>query len=325
MAEANTVNVADARTFLADFVADPASLATMPEPDVIGMHSRISAGLTKHAPNVIPFGAKWREAMAGDDADDMATLGRFQDPKALWGRTKELTKKLSSGELKQVVAFPEKGNDHEKAQWRLDNGVPETPDKYDIKLDGNVVVGEDDKPVVDGFLKYAHSKNWNNAQAKEAMQWYFGEYQVQQQAAIREQDQEFMAETQAALSAAWGADYKRNNQAMANILSRMPEKLRERFWNGRLGDGRPIGSDPDMVKFLVDAELQINPHTTLMGPAGANELRNVEQRIAEIETMMKTNRKAYNDNKAISGPDGEYQQLLDARDRVSKRGAPAKV
>ena len=44
-------------------------------------------------------------------------------------------------------------------------------------------------------------------------------------------------------------------------------------------------------------------------------MKGVETRIAEIELMMRKDRKAYNDPK-ISGPDGEYQRLIAAREKM---------
>lgn len=320
MAEANQqqqqqVDPAVAREFLTGLGHQADTLKTMGDPDVVKIYTAANETIAKHAPKVVPFGEKWREALAGEDKDDMATLGRFQDPKALWGRTKELTKKLSSGELKAVTPFPAKGTAEEQAAWRKDNGVPDAPEKYDIKLDNNLVVGEDDKPMVDGFLKYAHSNNWNNDQAKQALQWYFGEYMQGTAKAQAQADGEFRQQAQAALAADWGADYKRNITAVTNFLARAPESIRGLMMQGRLADGSAFGDHPEVLKWMASVELSVNPHTALTGPEGADSMKNIKGRIKEIEGMMGTD-KYVKDEKVQQ----EYRDLIDARDRATQRG-----
>lgn len=311
---------AAAREFLAGFGHQPDALKTMADPDVLKLHETVNGTLAKVAPNVVPFGAKWREHIAGEDKDAMDTLGRFQDPKALYKSYQELRGKMAKGELKAQTPFPEKGTTEEQAAWRKENGVPEAPEKYDIKLDGNIVIGEDDQPVVQDFLKYAHGKNWNNAQAKDAMQWYFGVYQPQMQKVQAEADAEARKEAQAALASAWGPDFKKNMSAVGNFLQRAPEKLRGLLLSGRLADGTAIGDHPEVLRWFADMELTLNPHSTLTGPEGADALKNAEGRIKEIETLMRKDRAAYNKDAAMQE---EYRNLLDARERMQQRGKAA--
>lgn len=316
MAEAPQFNPQEAKTFLADFV-DVKAFDGKPDTEIKGAYDKIHGAVTKHAPNMVPFGAKWREHIAGDNQEAMQTLGRFQDPKALWASYNELRAKMASGELKQSKPFPKDGPAEAQAQWRKDNGVPESPDKYDIKLDGNVVIGENDKPMVDGFLKYAHGLNWSNDQAKGALQWYFGTYLPEGQQAQHAEDSTFRQEAQATLAQKWGQDYKRNLEATKNFAQRAPEALRHRLLGGRLADGRPIGDDPEMLQWFAAMELELNPHTALIGPGGGDQITTIDSRLDEIRKVMRTDRAAYNKDTKMQD---EYRQLLDAKARLEERG-----
>lgn len=328
MAEANQVNATQAREFLATYGHDAAALKTQPDDAVLKTYGTVSANHQKAIEGAVqeystknPFAPNWRELMAGDDKDDLATLGRFQDPKAVWGRAKELTRKMSAGELKAVTAFPAKGTAEEQSQWRKDNGVPEKPEDYavtkDWKLAGNVVVGEDDKPMVQDFLKFAHGRNWTDQQANGALEWYFGTYLTNNQRLQADADGERRRETLATLAKEWGPDYKRNMQAMTNLLARAPKGLAERIMGGRLADGTAIGDDPEMIKWLTGIELELNPHVTLTGALGSDKLETIQGRITEIEGVMKTDRARYNKDAAMQE---ELRNLYDARDRINARG-----
>jgi hypothetical protein len=315
MAEAPQIDPGQAREFLTSFGHSPDALKGMQDPDVLKLHGNVTTALQTHAPKFAAFGEKWREALAGEEKDDLNTLGRFQDPKALWQRTKELTTKLSKGELKMVTPFPANGTDQQKAEWRQANGIPEAPEKYDTNLGNNLVIGEEDKPMVESFLKHAHASNINNDVAKSALQWYFGTYMAEQQKELAQADEDYRRETIEALAKDWGPDYKRNMTAVQAFLQRAPEDLRARFMSGRLADGRAIGDDPAMLRWFAEMELAINPHVTLTGPEGANAAKNVDARIKEIEGMMGTDK--YVKDEAIQQ---ELRDLYDARARLQERG-----
>lgn len=313
----NQITPADARTALEGFGHGKDALGKMPDADVVKLHGTVTDHVKGIAPKLVAFGEGWREQLAGQEKDDIETLKRFTDPSALWKRTKELTTKLSKGELKAVTPFPKDGDDAAKAAWRKDNGVPESPDKYDVRLPNNLVIGDDDKPMVEGFLKHVHGLNWDNQRASDALGWYFGNHLPAQQKMQADEDMEFRTESQAQLAQKWGPDRKRNYQAVSNFLSRAPEALRARLWGGRLADGRPIGDDPEMLEWFASMELEFNPATTFTGKDGANALAGAEQRIKEIEKVMKTDRAAYNKDEKMQE---EYRQLLDAVATAKERG-----
>ena len=75
----------------------------------------------------------WRTRLAGGDEKELKRLSRFASEADVYKAYRELEKKKSSGELKQALskdATPE-----QIAEWRKENGIPETPDKYDLTFE----------------------------------------------------------------------------------------------------------------------------------------------------------------------------------------------
>ncbi len=117
----------------------------------------------------------WREAMAGDDKKELKQLQRYASPEKVWAKARELERRMSAGELRSALA--DDASEEEVAAWRKENGIPETPTGY-----GNfesLNIPEDDRPVIEGFLEAAHSKNSTPAQVQNMLDWYYQEEERQ--------------------------------------------------------------------------------------------------------------------------------------------------
>jgi hypothetical protein len=259
----------------------------------------------------------WRQDLAGGNADHMKTLERFTTPQDLWNSYSALRQKMSSGELKESTPFPDKGTPEEQTVWRKNNNIPEAADKYQLKLKDGVVVGEADKPVIDSFLKFVHGKNLSNEGASAAVDWYF-DHQQSVVEARSEQDGQAKQKTEDTLRNEWGPEYRTNVNHIMGLLDTAPQSIKDRFLNGRLADGTPIGSDPDMLKFLVGISRQINPVTTVVPGAGANAPSAIADEIKSIEDTMRTNRSKYN---ADTKMQERYRELLTARSKLGGKAA----
>jgi hypothetical protein len=62
-----------------------------------------------------------------------------------------LQQQLSSGEY--VKRLPKDAKPEQVAEWRKNNGIPESPEKYDFNLPDGLVMGEADLNVARKFLK----------------------------------------------------------------------------------------------------------------------------------------------------------------------------
>ena len=194
-------------------------------------------------------------------------------------------------------------------------------DKYDLDLGNGIVVGEIDKPLVDDFLKVAHSAHLTNDQNKAVLKAYFA-VQEKVTEARNQEDLRLSEECEEALRPEWGKEFRANLNRVTQMLDRVggaeqiktaqgkDESLTAMILHGRLADGTPIGSSPAALKLLLGVALLENPAGALVpagsGPAG------IENSIAEIEKFMKTNRAAYNKDEKLQA---RYRDLLEAQEK----------
>lgn len=258
----------------------------------------------------------WRTELAGANPDEAKRLERFNSPNDIYRSYRALEQRVSSGELKLSKPFPDKGTPEEQTAWRKENGIPEAPDKYDLNMEG-VVIGDEDKPIIEGFLKYAHKANYTTQQVHAGLDWYYDHVEKQAETQA-ETDKQVMTASQDALRAEWGNEYRPNINRIHALLDTAPPGVKDKLLSGRMANGIPVGSDPDILRFLASVSREINPVTTVVPGAGANIASAIEDEIAQIEKIMKENRAAYNQDEKKQA---RLRELYAARDRAKSRAA----
>ena len=251
----------------------------------------------------------WREKAAAGDEKKLARLSRYASPQALADALIAAQNKLSS-----KLSGPGKDATAEQLkEYRDSLGIPETADKYDLK---ELNVKDVDKPLLEAFLKRAHETNQTQAQVAASIQGY--QELVQKTVENRaSKDAEIQKASEDALRAEWGKDFRRNVTIINSLLESQPSGFKDRVLNGRLADGTPIGSDPDMLRWLLAVELERNPQSTIVPGAGANMAQTVEDEISKIEKMMRDNRTAYNRDEKVQA---RYRELIDAKIALEEKG-----
>lgn len=259
--------------------------------------------------------ADWRKDIAGENADWMKTLERFASPKAMFESYQAIRAKMSSGELRDVKPYPDKGTPEEQAAWRAGQGIPDKPESYSEHLK-DIKVQDADKPFIDGFLKAAHAANLTPSQAKATLSWLFGndeaEAQAQQQA-----DKDVANKTVDALRAEWGPEYRTNMNGISALLDTAPAGVKAKIGNARLADGTPVMSDPDTLRFLTGLYRQINPVSTVV-PAGddAAMAKSIDDELNGIKDVMRKDRPKYNRDEKMQK---RYRELLDAKAKMDAK------
>jgi hypothetical protein len=265
----------------------------------------------------------WREALAagvtgkteGDEFEkEMKRLKRFTSLPNVLRSYRALETRISSGELKEP--FPSDGTPEQQTKWREANGIPASPDKYDLSLPEGLTVGEEDRPIVDEVLKAAHSVNAPPSVVKSMVSAYYAA-QDNILAQRAEQDHAFLEETQEVLRAEFGPEYRHNIEATKAFLSTLPDGLGDRLAGARLADGRPLGADPVAARWLVELARELNPIASLM-PGGTGDIKGIDDELREISKFRQENRdKYYKDEKMQA----RERELLSARQRLADRAA----
>lgn len=254
----------------------------------------------------------WRAQLAGPDRGYLKTLDRYASPQDYFKRTRSLERMMSSNQYRRPLS--ENATDQERAAWRADHGIPDTPDDYSIELPDGVVLGEADKPVVASFTKDAHANNWSNAQVNQALAWYYAE-QDSQRAVQEDSDAQFKGQSEADLRAQWqGADYRRNLAAVNNLLATMPEDLAMKLLAGRSPDGRKFGDDPAMIRWLARIQNELNPHATLL-PAAAGAGKAAADRMRDLKALMGDRNSEYWKGPKADALQSEYRDLIEQAER----------
>lgn len=260
----------------------------------------------------------WRDLYANGDEKVLKQLGRYASPKAALDALFAAQQKIRSGELKNALkpdASPE-----EIAAWRADNGIPESPDKYELNLPGGLIVGETDKPVVDNFLKQAHEANMHPDQVNKVLGWYMDQ-QEQAQAQIAERDEQVRRECEDTLRQEFGAEYRRNLAVANELLSGAPEGVKDALLSARAADGTPLGNDPNLIRWLVGLSREINPIGTVVPGSGGNAVQAVQSELDSLKQMMGDHNSEYWKGPKAEKNQARYRELLTAMQTQQSRGA----
>ena len=257
----------------------------------------------------------WRKNIAGDDEKELKQLNRYASPADLWKKARSLEARLSSGELKPTL--PKDAKPEEITQWRKDNGIPESADKYELKLENNLVIGDKDKPFVDEFMKTAHELNMTPAQVNKVVQWNF-ENQARQAEVRSAQDETDRQAALDTLNKEWGGNFRQNLNMVGSLLTHFPASVQETIKSARLPDGTALFNNPDIVRGFTAMALEINPAGTIVPAGGGDVAKSVDDEISSIEKTMRENRKEYTKNEPMQA---RYRELIDARIKLRERKA----
>jgi hypothetical protein len=270
----------------------------------------------------------WREEMAGGDRAFRKTLDRFENPAALARAYKELTARLSSGDLKATKLPPGNATPEQIVAWRAEQGLPRDAAAYveGLQLRDGAVPGEAEQAMLASFADEAMKGRWTADQYNQAAGWYFA--MQDHLAAQRDHaDAAFKHESSADLTREWGHDYAVNRNAVAQFFDRsFPADFRDALLTARLPDGQILANHPVFNRAVLDVAKSLNPGGKVLPNASGAGVSGVESRIAEIEgKYMRAPHGSDLWKNYWTGDSGarmqqEYRGLLAAREQARPRG-----
>lgn len=259
----------------------------------------------------------WRAKVAGEDAKELARLQRMGSPADLWKSYRALEAKLADKSGKPALAPPEGATPEQAAAWRKEMGLPEKPEAYTPALGNGLVVGEEDKPLLEGFKQAAYDANMTPDQFNKALNWYYTQLD-QTRTQQSENDALHRREAEDALRAEWGAEYRGNVTAIKNIGDMFPDGSFDRLISGRTADGKLIGDDPAILRGLAMLAREFNPAAPHIPVGSSNPMQGISSRISEIQQIMRTDPSAYWANQKMQD---EFRDLLAAQEKMQGRSA----
>jgi len=296
-----------------DAAPPPASGQDTAPPPSAGATPPLAKDDVAEDPNRQPvssFPDDWREQLSGGDEKLLKELSRFTTPQMLVKSWKDTRTKISSGQYK--TSLPEDATPEELAQWRQENGVPESWEQYDRDLGDGMVLGEEDAPIVDSFLQKMHEKNMPAGMAKDVLRWYY-EFNDQQEQTLYQKDVEFKESSLEALRADWGPEFKMNLNAIRSVV---PEKLSDVLFSARTEDGERLGDHPEVLKWLAQTARELNPTATLIPGGTGGNLTTIENELADIRKLIANPASAYWKDEKMQK---RFQDLLAAREKLASR------
>ena len=231
------------------------------------------------------FPDSWREDLASGDKTFRKTLDRFDSPAALAKAYKELTARLSSGDLKATKPPPGNATPEQIATWRAEQGLPRDAAAYveGLQFADGTVPGEAENAMLASFADEAMKGRWTADQYNQAVGWYFAT-QDRLAAGRDHADAAFKDEASADLMREWGHDYAANRNAVAQFFDRsFPADFRDALLTARLPDGRILANHPAFNRAILEVAKSLNPGGKVLPNASGGGLSGVESRIAEIE------------------------------------------
>lgn len=258
--------------------------------------------------NVI-WPANWRETIADGDEKEAKRLNRFTDPGALYKWNRELEKWKSSAKL--MPELPQNPTPEQIAEYRKTLGVPEEPTKYYDAIK-NVVIGEDDRPIVNKFLEKMHAAN-ANPQVVEAALGAFYEIQEAQQSADIDAQKLFKQEQDDILREKWGPDYRTNIGAIRNMFAGMPEDLRDGFESWVDHDGNLLMNNASFLQWVGAVSRDLNPTGTVVPAGQGDNAKSVDARLAEFSEMRRKNIDAWSKNESAQAEERRLLEWKQAR------------
>ncbi|MFM2125713.1 MAG: hypothetical protein RL328_2164 [Acidobacteriota bacterium] len=257
--------------------------------------------------------ADWRERMAGDDKAFLNTLKRYSSPLTYAKAGFEAQQKIRSGEVKKPLGA--EATAEEIAAFRKENGIPEAPDGYEIKLSEGMVPGEADKPLLDAFKGFAHGKNWTPGQLNEVLDWYY--QQQDAQSAQRFQiDTQTKTASEEELRQEWGPEFRPNINAISNFLDGAPEGVKASLMLARAPDGTLLGNNANVLRWLADLSRDAMPGAGLVPAGTSNPAAAIGGEIEQIKRIMANDPQTYWKDEKMQT---RYRELLAAQQKAGQQ------
>jgi len=320
----------DAKAFLSNYGHDVAKLddagATKLYTDVYPKHTKA----LEEAASKVKNGETWRQDYVGaakatvKDLDEKKVLGRLEryaSPHAVVDALLQVQDRISRGEMRSVL--PKDAKPEELTKWRTENGIPEKPEGYQVQVEDGMVIGEQDKPILEAIKQSAHAMNMHPTQFNGMVDLYY-DIVGQQTEQRLELDTKARDATEDYFRKEWGGDYRKNKAMIEAFLDMGPAGTKEAVFSARLADGTPLASHPGILQFLSDRSREVIDAATIVPSDSAQLAKSVQDEMSAIQALMGDKNSKY-----WKGPEAEklqtrFRELAAAQEKITARAGAKK-
>lgn len=260
-----------------------------------------------------PKGNDWaalREKYAKGDEKIAKRLARYSSHEAVLDALLAAQNKIASGAIKP--ALPENHTPEELAAWRESNGIPASPDEYELSLPDDIELTEEDQSQLSELVTAAHEQNMTPAQVNAIVNKLVTKQQALAEVQVAK-DHNFKLESQEVLRDEWGSEYKTNINLINGFLNTAPEGTRDLLLAARLTDGSILGNHPQVLRWLANTARELNPLATVVPATTANAPQAVEAELNNIKSLMGDLESKYWKGPEAKQLQARYRQLIEAK------------
>lgn len=244
------------------------------------------------------------------DPEAAKALARYQTPADVAKALIAAQQKIRSGEYKR--AAPASDNPEELKAWREEQGIPETPDGYEIPGVDLTKIEPSAKAAIDLMRTKLHAENFDKGKVATVAS-LLQEVAAMQMEQTAQADAERMDAIEDTLRAEWGNDYRRNINMNGALLTQHFGDEMDAVLSARMPNGTRLADHPGFNKFLNAMARTTGGDILFDGDVKGGV--SIDGRLEEIRNVMKTNINEY----YSKGLDKEYAQLLEKQQARAKR------
>jgi hypothetical protein len=266
-----------------------------------------------------PEGGDWNSTILRySKGDEKLTnrLSRFSSPEALIDSYLNAEKKISSGQLK--AALPENPTPEQLADWRSQNGIPDSVDGYEVNLPEDLQLDDDGKAFIEAFKQDALDQNLPPTAVDSVLGTLF-KMQQEGEKAIEAEREAHRVQAQQQLMEEWGADYNRNSQIAKNFLDSAPEVLKNELLDYTGPNGMPLSQNVEFMRWITNMAFEKNPMATVVPGSGEQAIANIQNELGALKVEMAKSKQDSGPNDYWNNPAKQerYRKLISAQSKYN--------
>ena len=192
------------------------------------------------------------------------------------------------------LAAPKNPSEEQLTQIYNYLGKPETPDAYEVAVDGNIITEE----AANSYKDVAHKLNLTPQQASGILEYYKGLATSTQENAVQEIEYQ-REQVENNLKKEWGQAYEQKISSAGQVIKEYgnPEMLE---W--QLADGTKLGNHPEFIKAfanIADFRQSVTSEDTISNTTSSSAMTPAEAQ-AEVNAIMANPKDPYWDKNSIS-------------------------